>query len=93
MNKQQQQQQNNKAQVCMDLHAALGVKFGEDPYARINELKKLEEVTVIFTPDGFKEFANDVLQNIDHPHLTKHVSVSLYKKGVTYGVRAVVVNF
>lgn len=27
------------AQVCLDLHAALGVKWGDDPYSVINELK------------------------------------------------------
>jgi hypothetical protein len=31
-----------KAQVCMDLHEALGVKFGDDPYARIISLQKAE---------------------------------------------------
>lgn len=28
------------AQVCLDLHAALGVKWGDDPYAKIRELKE-----------------------------------------------------
>jgi hypothetical protein len=31
-----------KAQVCMDLHEALNVKFGDDPYARIMSLQKAE---------------------------------------------------
>ena len=26
------------AQVCLDLHEALGVRWGDDPYARIREL-------------------------------------------------------
>lgn len=33
----------NKAQVCMDLHAALGIKWGDDPYSVINTLKKCAE--------------------------------------------------
>lgn len=31
-----------KALVMHDLHDALGVKWGDDPYARINELKEVE---------------------------------------------------
>lgn len=31
-----------KAQVCLDLHKALGVEFGHDPYARIAKLKAAE---------------------------------------------------
>lgn len=30
-----------KAQVCLDMHDALGVKWGDDPYARIRELLAL----------------------------------------------------
>lgn len=30
------------AQVCLDLHAALGVDWGSNPYARITELKAAE---------------------------------------------------
>ena len=30
-----------KAQVCMDLHEALGVSWGNDPYAEIRRLRKL----------------------------------------------------
>ena len=33
----------SKAQVAEDLHEALGVKWGDDPYPRINALKKAEE--------------------------------------------------
>lgn len=29
------------AQVCLDLHDALGVRWGDDPYARIRELLSL----------------------------------------------------
>lgn len=28
-----------REQVMLDLHTALGVKFGDDPYARIQQLK------------------------------------------------------
>ena len=30
-----------KAQVCMDLHEALGVPWGQDPYAEIRRLQAL----------------------------------------------------
>ena len=30
------------SQVCLDLHAALGVAWGDDPYARIKALKDAE---------------------------------------------------
>jgi hypothetical protein len=32
------EQANRMAQVCLDMHAALGIKWGDDPYARIREL-------------------------------------------------------
>lgn len=36
-------------QVCYDLHAALGVKWGEDPYAVINTLKAAEAQVATLT--------------------------------------------
>ncbi len=33
-----------KAQVCLDLHNALGVEWGHDPYARISQLQTAESL-------------------------------------------------
>ena len=40
------------AQVCLDLHESLGVRWGDDPYARIRELLSLLPRSDVLPPNA-----------------------------------------
>jgi hypothetical protein len=42
MKEQRCEQSERVAQVCYDMHEELGIKWGDDPYHRINKLKAAE---------------------------------------------------